>query len=124
MDLRMDDKQIIPLRFRIRCDLKLVDHNYYPWPTDFQGILAYNDAERDQICAALDKAKIPYTIEAVDQPDLTLLAACQGKVTSRSEALTALAAGKPPVTLESIAARVEVIESKVPAPQPIEELPS
>ena len=126
MDLKVDDGNIIPLLYRIRCDLKLIGQELdsFPWPTDALGALAYTDAERTQICAALDKAKVTYTIEAVDQPDPTILAACQGKVTSRTEALAALAAGKPPVTLETIAARVDVIESKVPAPQPIEELPS
>jgi len=44
----------------------------------------------------------------------------EGKVRSRSEALAALAAGKPPVTLEAIAADVEELKAR-PASEPIQE---
>jgi hypothetical protein len=126
MDLRVDDQKIVPLRYRIRCDLMAAMPNPMlppPWPTDERGFLAYSDAERDEIAAALANAKVAYTIDAIPQPDPTLLAACQGKVRSRSEALAALAAGKPPVTLEAIAADVEELKAR-PASEPIQELPS
>ncbi|HUU54483.1 MAG TPA: hypothetical protein VMY87_06130 [Armatimonadota bacterium] len=91
MDLRLDDNQIIPLRYRVLCDLRALPQEF-PWPTDARGILAYTAAERDAIAAALDKARLPYTIEAVDQPSPAHVALLQGKVHSRSEALAALAA--------------------------------
>ncbi|HUU55651.1 MAG TPA: hypothetical protein VMY87_12095 [Armatimonadota bacterium] len=114
MDLRLDDNQIIPVKWRLRCDLKRLPLET-PWPTDHEAVLAYSDAERDAIAAALDKAKLPYTIEAVDQPSPAHLALLQGKVHSRSEALAALAAlaaGETPAIPEL---RLEELEQKVKA---------
>jgi len=91
MDLRLDDNRIIPLKHRLLCDPRKLPEGF-PWPTDARGVLAYTAAERDAITAALDKAKLAYTIEAVDQPSPAHVALLQGKVHSRSDALAALAA--------------------------------
>ena len=91
MDCRVDDDQIIPVTHRLICDLgKLPDD--WPYSTDGRGVLAYSAAERDAIATALDELTISYTVEEVDQPDAAHLAALQGNVSSRSEALDALAA--------------------------------
>jgi len=102
MDLRVDDDQIIPVTHRVVCDLRALPQEF-PFPTDDRGILAYSTTDRDAIATALDKLKLPYTIEAVDQPSPVHLALLQGKVHSRSEALaalTALAAGATPAIPE------------------------
>ena len=113
MDCRVDAGQIIPVSHRIICDPKgLTESNH--WRTYEEGILAFSDQDRDTITAALDELKIPYTIEAVDQPDAALLAACQGKVRTRSAALAALAAGKPPVTLADLDQRLTNLEPSQP----------
>jgi len=91
MNIRVDDGRIIPVTHRLICDLgKLPDD--VSFATDGQGVLAYSDAERDAIAAALDELKLPYTIEAVDQPDPAHVEQLQGHVSSRSEALAALEA--------------------------------
>ncbi len=112
IDLRLDDGHIIPVTHRIVCDLgKLPDG--FAFPTDDRGILAYSPAERDTIAAALDELKLPYTIEAVDQPDPAHLALLQGTVSSRSAALAALAqlaAGETPDIPEL---RIQQLEAKV-----------
>ena len=114
MNLRIDDQQIIPLRWRLRCDLPRlpIDSSY---ATDSEAIWAFSDDERDAIAAALDKLKLPYTITAVDQPDPAHLALLQGKVRSREAAfaaLAALAAGETPAIPEL---RLEELEQKVKA---------
>ena len=120
MDLRVDDGQIIPLRYRITCRAGIpmpagAADATLPFPTDSDGrLLAYSDKERDAITAALDKLKFPYTIEPEDQPDPAILAACQGNVRTRSEALAALAAGRPPATLADLTARVQQLETATP----------
>ncbi|HUU54737.1 MAG TPA: hypothetical protein VMY87_07440 [Armatimonadota bacterium] len=112
MDIRVDDSQIIPVTHRILCDLgKLPEH--VAFPTDARGILAYSAAERDAIAAALDKLKLPYTIEAVDQPNAAHVEQLQGHVSSRSEALSALEAlgqGETPAIPEL---RLKQIEADV-----------
>ncbi len=109
MDLRVEDGHIIPVTHRIVCDLSLLPDDF-AFPTGDRAVLAYSAAERDAITADLDELKIPYSIEAVDQPDPTLLAACQGKVRTRTEALTARAAGKAPVTLADLDQRLTAVE--------------
>jgi len=109
MDCRVDDGQISPLQWEIRCDLAALPDTFL-WPTGDRAVLAYSDEERDTITAALDKLKIIHTVQAVDQPDPALLAACQGKVHTRTEALAALAAGKPPLTLADLDSRLTNLE--------------
>ena len=112
MELRVDDSQIIPVTHRIVCDPGKLPEGV-AFPTDDRGILAYSDAERDAITAALDKLKLPYIIEAVDQPDPAHLALLQGTVSSRSEALSALEAlgqGETPAIPEL---RLKQIEADV-----------
>jgi len=109
MDLRLDDQQIIPLKWRIRCDLARLPVDSV-WTTDADAVWAFSDAERDAIAAALDKARLLYTIEPVDQPDPAHLTLLQGKVHSRSEALAALAtlaAGETPPIPELQLAQID-----------------
>jgi len=112
MNVRVDDSHIIPVTHRIVCDLgKLPEH--VAFPTDDRGILAYSAAERDAITADLNAAKLPYTIEAVDQPNAAHLALLQGTVSSRSQALAALDAlgkGETPAIPEL---RLKQIEADV-----------
>jgi len=80
------------------------------FPTDDRGVLAYSAAECDTIAAALGELHIPYTIEPVDQPDPAHLAALQGNVSTRSEALAALEAlgkGETPAIPELRLKRLE-----------------
>ena len=116
MDLRVDDGQIIPLRYRISCKAGTSIAAYADFgPTDSQGrLLAYSDKESEAITTALDKLKIPYTIEPEGQPHPAILAACQGKLRSRTEALTAFAAGRPPASLADLTARVQQLETATP----------
>lgn len=116
MDIRVDDDQIIPVTHRVACDLAKAGDDL-PFARDDRGLLAYSAAERDTIAAALDKLKLPYTIEPVDQPDPAHLALLQGKIHSRSEALAALAAltvgqtpAIPELQLASIDQRVKDLE--------------
>ncbi len=98
MDCRVIDGTIQPLLHRLLCDLKALPADCL-FPRDERGLLAFSPAERDAIGAALDELKLPYTIEAVDQPDPAHLASLQGHVSSRTEALAALAqlaAGETP----------------------------
>jgi hypothetical protein len=82
------------------------------WPTDDAGAyLAYSEADLKSIISALDAASLPYEIADEDQPDPDLLAALQGTVATRSEALAALATGSTPVTIESLKQRLEAVES-------------
>jgi len=114
MELRLDDNQIIPLKWRLRCDLKRLAAEF-AWPTDAEAVWAFSDAERDAIAAALDKVKLPYTIEPVDQPNPAHLALLQGKVHSRSEALAALAALAAGDTPDIPELRLKELEQKVKA---------
>ena len=112
MELRVDDSQIIPVTHRLVCDLGKLPEDVV-LPTDDRGVLAYSAAERDTIAAALDKIKLPYTIEPVDQPDPAHLALLQGTVSSRSEALAAFEAlgqGQTPAIPEL---RLKQIEADV-----------
>lgn len=121
MDCRVDDGQIVPLRYRILCELAALPEASR-WPSDAGAVLAYSDDEKKTITAALDEMKIAYAIEPVDQPDPAVLAACQGKVWTRSDALTALAAGHPPATLSDLAERVTQLETASPvAVEPLHE---
>jgi len=125
MDLKVTDAQIIPACWLLRCEPPKPPANPLapdpvPYPYLGGGYLAYTDQERDAIAAALGKLSIPYVAEPMAQPDPALLAACQGKVHSRSEALAALATGKPPVTLETIAADVEQLKLAKAEPIPKE----
>jgi len=110
MDCRVDDGQIIPLRYRISCEIERLPEQF-AWPAHDGAVLAYSDDERKTITGALDKLNIPYSIEALQQPDPAVLAACQGKVSSRTEALAALAAGRPPASLSDLQQRVEQLEA-------------
>jgi hypothetical protein len=121
MDCKVIGSQIAPLKYRIRPEQPLPRGLDIAWPTDDSAaILAYSDAERDGIVGILTSAAIEFTVKVEPQPDPALLAACQGKVHSRSEALAALAAGKPPVTLETIAADVEQLKLAKAEPLPKE----
>jgi len=124
MDCRVCDGRIEPLLYRIACDLKAIPIDpetgrpldpRLEAPTDDAAFLAYSDAERNDIQAGLLAAKIAYNTRREGQPDPTLLAACQGKVGSRSEALAALAAGSAPETTESLAAKVKELDAQVKA---------
>jgi len=123
MDLRVIDARIEPLLCRIACDLQKVPLDpvtrlpkdpRLEAPTDDSAFLAYSAAERDTIHAALLAAKLAYQTVPADQPDPAILAACQGKVRSRTEALAALAAGRAPVTLADLSARVTQLETATP----------
>jgi len=112
MDIRVDDNQIIPVTHRLVCDLRKLPEDF-THRTDDRGILGYSDAERDAIAAALDKLKLPYIVEAVEQPDPAHLAQLQGHVSSRTEALAALEAlgkGETPAIPEL---RLKQIEADV-----------
>ena len=115
MDCKVNDGQIIPVKWRIPCDLAAIPDL---WPTDDRAVLAYSNDERDAIAAALDELKIPSTIDAVDQPNAAHLALLQGTVSSRSEALAALEAlgqgetpAIPELRLKQIEAKVATLES-------------
>lgn len=112
MDCQVDDGHIIPLRCRLVCDLKRLPEDF-PWPTDADAVLAYTDAERDAIAAALTEIDIPHTAELVDQPDSAHLALCQGKVTSRTEALAALTALSDGLTPKGDKFRLALLEQDV-----------
>jgi hypothetical protein len=108
MDIRLTDSQIQPLLYRIALSVGQVGNlSILPAPTDDSGsYLAYSEAERDAILVTLAAAGLTATVTAEDQPDPTLLAACQGKFLSRSDALAAIQSGTPPVTLDDLAAQV------------------
>lgn len=76
------------------------------------GFLCYSDAERDAVVEVLKKQKVAYTVTAEDQPDPALLTALQSKVSSRSEALACLAAGKVPVTIQDLDQRMRAVETR------------
>ena len=92
------------------------------WPhDDASRALAYTAGERDEITHELDAAKIAYKLLAEDQPDAELLTNLQGRVSSRSEALAALQAGKVPPNLDDIEhlrARVADLEAQIVAKAP------
>jgi len=100
MDLRVTDNQIQPILSRIRPSAPMPGNGSDP-------ALPLAPAERDAITKALEAAAIPYTIAPESQPDPTLLAALQGKVATRTQALAALAAGKPPITIADLALRLD-----------------
>lgn len=121
MNLRLDDRQIISLKWRFRCELAALPADFL-WSTDSESVWAFSAAEKDGIAAALGKLKLPYTIEPVDQPDPAHVALLQGKVHSREEAfaaLAALAAGEipaiPELRLEGLEQKVKALELKVKA---------
>jgi hypothetical protein len=118
MDLRVTPTTIQPLLSRIAPDQPLpVDPDRAPpGPTDDAGrFLVYTAEEQTTVTDALHGAGITYKILAEDQPDPALLEACQGRVATRSEALAALAAGRPPATLTDLEARMESAEARLDA---------
>ena len=115
MDVRVTDRQIETLKWRVQCELAKVSQDAYPWPQYAGGLMAYSDAERDEIVAHLKAAKVAYTITAEPQPNPALVAQLQGRLSSRSEALAALQAGVVPPTLgdiEQLKARITALEAK------------
>jgi len=121
MDVRVTDGVIEPLKCRITPGKAVpLSTAVELGPMDDHGrLLAYTDREISDITKALDALGVGAIILTEDQPDPTLLAACQGKLHSRSQALAALATGKAPITLEAIAADVEQL--KLAKAEPIQE---
>jgi len=115
MDVRVTDKRIETLKWRVQCDLAKLPEDFYPWGQYIGGLMAYLDSERDEIVAYLKAAKIAYTVTAEPQPNPDLLAKLQGRVNSRSEALAALQTQVVPPTLgdiEQLKARITALEAK------------
>ena len=115
MDVRVTDKRIETLKWRVQCDLARLPEDFYPWPQYVGGLLAYSDRERDGIVVDLKAAKVAYMIIAEPQPESGLVAQLQGRVNSRSEALAALQSGIVPPALgdiEQLKARITALEAK------------
>ena len=116
MDCRLDDTTVVPLLCRVEYARPKewdAESEHGLWPHDDAGrALAYTVAERDAIVAELDAAKIVYRVAAEGQPDPVVLAALQGRATSRTEALALLASGKVPPTIDEIVERVKELEAR------------
>jgi len=117
MDVRVSDGRVEPLFARVKAAWKPMEGEISPWPQDDLGsfladdlgsFLAFSQAEVDAMLALDPKAQV----FPEPQPDPTLLAALQGKVSSRSEALACLAAGKVPVTIQDLDQRMRAVETR------------
>lgn len=101
MDCRVVGNQVEPVRWRMVCDVTKVFEAYADeTPTDDgTALLAFSDAERDEIAGLLTKAGIAYRAEATPQPDAARLARLNEiGAASRDEALAHLAAYWLPCT--------------------------
>lgn len=112
MDCRVDDGQVITVKYVIVCDLSALPDEF-SWSTDDRGVRAFSDDDRDAIMVDLDELKLPYTVEPVDQPDPSHLAQIQGHVSSRSEALAALDALSKGDTPDILSLRLRRLETDV-----------
>ncbi len=119
MDLRVIDTQIQPLLSRITPDKPIPDTGsagVSPAPVDDLGrFLSYTPEEQLAITKALDALEITYKVLPEDQPNPTTLANCQGRVATRSQALAAIAAGKPPTTIADLDTRITDAEHRLDA---------
>ena len=116
MDCRVAGEQVEPLLCRVEYERPAEwddgDDRVNTWSHDDAGLaLAYTVAERDEITHELDAADITYKLVAEDQPEAELLAKLHGRVSSRTEALVALQAGKAPTTVADLEARITELEA-------------
>jgi hypothetical protein len=114
VEVRVRGGQVEPAKWRLVCDLNaltvaLGEGEDIPYTDDGSGLLAFSDAERDTISDFLSNLQVTFSLEAVAQPDPTFLSRLQGRVTTRSAALEALASGNVPRTVEDI----QDLESRV-----------
>ena len=111
-----------PEVYHMLCDVQAAEsagREHRSWSKTDAGFAATTAAERDRIAAALERALVPYTIDT-RTPDQAFLSQLEGRVTTRSAALAAMATGTLPPVLSDIAdlnARVDEVtaaQAKMP----------
>jgi hypothetical protein len=99
--------QVVPEEpevYHIVCDLEAAApacSEQGAWSRSDVGFVAPTAAERDRIEAALTRARVPYTVN-MRAPDQEFLRRLEGRVTTRSAALAAMATGTLPPLLSDI----------------------
>ena len=117
IDCMVEGGQVIPVLARVTCDLvKLgASDEDRDWPDDGTAVLVFSEQEQEAVVRACERARLPYSIAAAEQPDPDVLAKLQGRVTTRTAALAALQAGRVPAVLADILAideRLKEIEER------------